>query len=397
MSDIVILVVDDDPEKADCVEATLQNELGFSMAIERAETLSDAYGRITSSRIDIVVLDLLVPYIKNQLASAESGREFLQFLESYYPHIEVFGLSAFPNEITGHRKRFESLGRLLFHYNQTDTAWISGVKRCIERHVGRLGASSAFDAVGFFALEEEANPYVSLARERVPFDIRGIYAEALTFDIGAKNLRMLAVTLPSMGLVASASTCARCLSTVNARVAFMSGICGGYSSRCGMGDIIIASPAWDYQSGKWKEEDFKIAPLQVNLQPDVRSQLSRIANDAGTMERIDVEISRAFRRPSLAPRVRLGPVASGSAVIASSSRLAEVEGQHRHVLAVDMEIYGFYFACTYTVDTIPFFAAKSVVDFADKDKDDDFHKYGSEASARFCLLAVQRIIAASGN
>ena len=42
-----------------------------------------------------------------------------------------------------------------------------------------------------------------------------------------------------------------------------------------LGQIIIASPAWEYQAGKWSTNGFEIAPFQIPLPPTTRSVIDQ--------------------------------------------------------------------------------------------------------------------------
>ena len=76
-------------------------------------------------------------------------------------------------------------------------------------------------------------------------------------------------------------------------------------------------------------------------------------------------------------------MATGSAVVADKDRLAPVVNQHRKLAAIDMEMFGFYFACARSKHRLEhFFGAKAVVDLADAAKGDEFHAYGCFVSAR---------------
>lgn len=99
-----------------------------------------------------------------------------------------------------------------------------------------------------------------------------------------------------------------------------------------------------------------------------------------------VKIKKSFNgeKPESELRLHLGAVASGAAVVADPTVIQKIlDGQIRDVIAVEMEIYGVYYAARWSVNPKPkVIALKSVCDFADANKDDRFHVYASYTSAK---------------
>lgn len=87
----------------------------------------------------------------------------------------------------------------------------------------------------------------------------------------------------------------------------------------------------------------------------------------------------------------LGPVASGSAVLADGEVVKEVRAQQQDLIGIEMEIYGLYAAAHVLSSPQPkFFAAKGVCDFAEPDKDDSHQRYAAYASANVVRLLIER-------
>jgi nucleoside phosphorylase len=82
------------------------------------------------------------------------------------------------------------------------------------------------------------------------------------------------------------------------------------------------------------------------------------------------------------PKFLLTHAASGSAVVANDTIVAQIRGLNDSIRAVDMESYGFYDACLKTFVAKPkFICLKAVSDFCNGEKGDDYHKYCSLLSA----------------
>lgn len=79
-----------------------------------------------------------------------------------------------------------------------------------------------------------------------------------------------------------------------------------------------------------------------------------------------------------------GSVVSGASVVTDKEIVRTIlKEQSRDILALEMEIYGVYYAANWAIKPRPkFVALKSISDFADKAKTDDFHQYASYTSAK---------------
>ena len=198
-----------------------------------------------------------------------------------------------------------------------------------------------------------------------------------------------------MSLVPSTfeTTCA--LHTFHAKVLCMSGICAGFTGEAELGQLVIASPAWEYQAGKWSSNKFEIAPLQVPLHSATRSIIDQAINREGFTRSVEGGLDPRANRPSRQSTPKLAPFATGSAVIADARRLEHIQKQHRKVAALDMETFGLYFAAHEMAEaTQHFFSVKCVVDFADAPKNDDLHRYGCAVSARAAQFLISALLAA---
>jgi len=81
-------------------------------------------------------------------------------------------------------------------------------------------------------------------------------------------------------------------------------------------------------------------------------------------------------------RMHVGPIASGSAVIADTRILKGVQDQKRELLGVEMEVYGLYAAVASASRPKPSaLAFKSVCDFANTKKNDEHQGYAAYTAA----------------
>lgn len=94
-------------------------------------------------------------------------------------------------------------------------------------------------------------------------------------------------------------------------------------------------------------------------------------------------------------KLLIGPIASGASVVTDPQIVEDIIiNQDRDVLGIEMEIYGMYYASYCGLSPKPkFIALKSVSDFANHGKNDDYHAYASYTSAKaFEILAKEYFI-----
>lgn len=188
---------------------------------------------------------------------------------------------------------------------------------------------------------------------------------------------------------------AKMISAFRPRYLAMTGILAGMPGECELGDIIVADPSWDYGSGKWRLEDgvpiFEPAPYQISLNSFVRGKLALMSHDSSLVD----DIRRTWRgqKPPTPLSMRVGPVASGAAVLAIPQVWDIVKRQHRKLLGIEMETYGVLAAAEASPLPQPkAFSMKSVCDFAGPDKNDAFQAYAAFTSAQALRVFVEQVL-----
>lgn len=393
-----VLVVDDSAEKAANVLQAITAALPEGSLAETTvkASMSEAVGALASQKFDLIVLDLMVPYIPGGKTDRTAGLELLRQVrgpEALSRNAVVIGLSAFPDEVSLVRPEFDSNAVVLLEYDRAG-AWKAPIIRAAQDSLALASHRTELDFLVLVALPEEAAPYSTLPVELTTRSIvDGLNVQLLTlYSTGARGAL---VRLSQMGLVAASIETAMAIAAFRPRVVAMSGICAGFSERTTLGQLVIPTPAWEYQAGKWSTDGFLLAPDQVHLRPSTRVILAQLLEKPGLVAGLEKAINTTGDRPSKIVMPVLAPGATGSAVIAAKERLEHIEKQHRKVAALDMETYGIYKAAHEAGHFIEhFFAAKVVVDLADADKDDDLHEYGSALSAAFCLEAIKELLEA---
>ena len=89
--------------------------------------------------------------------------------------------------------------------------------------------------------------------------------------------------------------------------------------------------------------------------------------------------------------VHIGPMACGSSVVANNLVLKkQIHSQLENTAGLDMESYGVVYAATNASEPKPYpIIIKSVCDFANSEKSDDFQKFAAYTSSEFAKLLVE--------
>lgn len=92
-------------------------------------------------------------------------------------------------------------------------------------------------------------------------------------------------------------------------------------------------------------------------------------------------------------KLRIGPMASGAAVLADGQTIEQIAFQHRNVIAVEMETYAIFATADESKMPRPIpFSMKSVVDFGDTKKNDSYQKYAAYTSAQALKIFMEKYV-----
>jgi nucleoside phosphorylase len=220
-----------------------------------------------------------------------------------------------------------------------------------------------------------------------------VYRETKLVTSEGANLRVVATTATSMGLTAAAIATTHLVLGFRPKLVAMIGIAAGTrSGNKEFGDILVADPSVDYNSGKVALEngirEFQPDPYPISLNPRLRSVLQRYRSTHPLFG----EIQRRWqgKRPSAGNRLHVGPVGAADQVIDDPSRVLEIQKNWRKLIGVEMETYGVYRAVNESPEprarAVSF---KAVCDFAES-KSDSWQEYAAFMAAEFAAEFFKR-------
>jgi nucleoside phosphorylase len=155
-----------------------------------------------------------------------------------------------------------------------------------------------------------------------------IYRESRLLTVGGATLRVIATTCTSMGLTAAAIATTQLIFQFRPRLVAMIGIAAG--TRSGgkeFGDVLVADPSVDYNSGKVVLADgvreFQPDPYPIGLNPRLRSVLQKYRGSHPLFSEIRGRWKGAV--PVQGNRLYVGPVGAADQVIDDATRVLEIQ------------------------------------------------------------------------
>ena len=395
-----ILIVDDSSDKISLIRGLIQGA-GGADSIVVAETGLAAREQLSSSQFDVLLVDIALPLRLGDTPDPKGGFNLLIELEKstrLRKPANVIALTGYPELRAEFEQRFNDGMWAIDLCDPADSGWrdrlvakLSYLRRSVmeasERRFDR-------DVCIITALKE---PELDAVR-RLPYGFGTAQAfDATTFrysgtlTIGAREFSVDAVSAPRMGMVAAATLTSKIIYQLKPRIVIMVGICAGVRGETELGDVVVADPAWDWQMGKYTVESFQMQPDQIGCPLEVSQRFSALKD--ARQEILRIMDAYSGDKPSSFSDVKIGPMASGSAVIASADQASSIVLQNRKLLAFDMEMYGVLSAVRDSAGPRPLaFGIKAVCDHADHYKNDKYQAYAAHMSAGITDLFLRRYL-----
>lgn len=386
-----ILIVDDDPKKVSTVRSFLIEEGVNDSDILIAEHAAGARKALAQSYVDVLLIDVLLPARKNELPKGENSLELLKQIvedETTPAPSYIFGITASSEAVTAFDEQFRNLVTQLLHIAPGHDTWREALQARLKL-MRRTDADEPND-YDICILNALRAPELEAVYATWPLNLgsefllqRNILCKTGTVTLSGVERRIVCSHLSQMGPIASAHAATALLSEFRPRTLVMTGICGGFADHVKVGDVVVAEKSWDWQSGKWTDDGaLSTAPDQRNASPEL---IAEARGAGGVLSTFHTACTLA-KKPSTAPKLVIGPMVTGSSVVASLDIQKVFRDQHRKMVGIDMECYGLYYAAeNHAGAPVRTLCIKAVSDLADRAKDDDFQVYGSHMSAQLAL------------
>lgn len=392
-----ILIADDHPMRYGLLIEKLEL-LGIARgSIEFSNCADDVLTKLEGAFYDLLILDILMPlFVYDSEVSHNNSLSIIYSInndDSIFRPGKVVGITSDLDAAGAAASVFAESTWSIINYSQTDDEWIGRIVNCVKYISHKVRGDSAPEVIRNVDLaivcalatpEYEAVIALPWNWEAArPIDDLVFVQDGWFMSQGHK-ITVAAAFASRMGMVHSALKSFAIISSLKPKVIAMTGICAGVESKVLIGDVLVADPAWDFQSGKRVKDKgnlkFSIAPHHLPANYTIRMHLEQIRSDKSFLQSLPLDFEGGC---DFQTSIKIGPVASGSAVLADGETIIEIrEQQQRDLLGVEMEIYGLYAAAMASSPQPRFFALKGVCDYADPDKQDKAQKYAAFASAR---------------
>ncbi|SMR82779.1 MULTISPECIES: hypothetical protein [Stenotrophomonas] len=390
-----VLVVDDEYAKVEAI-AAVAKEFDQFCDIRHVTTARDARLSLRRGEFDVIIVDLNLPPLAGASPSIDGGLDAVKMLmldkDCSIPACLMF-MTSHEECLKGLSSRALEIGGELYRFGADELDWrvalrgkIEYAKSISDRRINR------FDVAILTALRSpELSAVLELPYEwkelKVPGDSTVYHSGRAV--AGGRAISIVAASAMRKGMSSSASLASRMVVQFQPKLLVMPGICAGRKSKVGFGDVVVADPAWDWGSGKRaidpdREPVFLMSPHQSALDPELAQIVNEICHSDDVLMRVRAGWAGTLPQGSL--RAFVSPFASGASVIADGDTFDDIQRrQNRDVIALDMEAYAVMEAASYTAgdSRTKAIAMKSVCDFGDGEKGDEWQKYASFTSARF--------------
>lgn len=401
---ISILIIDDDQLKAERVEAVCRRVLeGYGVSVTRAVNVVNGIRELRRTQFDLLVLDLNLPMRDGSPPKADGGLQVFRQIAPAKPHIHVpvhvVGLSGFDELLAAQADQFLRHGWMLVRYSASEEGWEEVLANrllhlaTVDSNHGeyRMGLAIV-TALHSVELEQILALPARWAELHMDHDDTVYYRGSFEGPNG-RAIDVVAAASVEMGMAASCALATKMIYTFRPRFMCMAGIAAAASTSASFGDVLIATSAYDYGAGKnvvlrSKRSAFQPAPDPIQMHQWMKARV-----EVFKMKSKDLSFLTAGWTadvPRKQPTIRLGPVASGAAVIANRKIVQRLIKGNRKVVGVEMEIFGVFMAAKVSTRPSPqVFAMKSVCDFGGKGKNDVYQVFAAYTSAR-CVYEFAR-------
>ncbi len=397
---INILVTDDNQNKLSNIRKLI-DLIPEIDSFDTATNVISAKRLMSTNHYDLLILDLALPLRDGEDPLPENGINLLDDINKINRIIKpyhIIGLSEFGDFIDQFRLKFEDDLWALIKYDASSTQWEKLIKKKIEYLILSKRSlqnpkviSYEYDLAILTALRHnELEAILNLPAQWESFKLNNDATEYFKgkFIEGEKAITVIAASAPQMGMVASSVLANKLITNFRPKHLVMTGIAGGVKGVGNFGDILVTEISYDSGSGKIKsdsdnnaifEPDYKSIELDVDIKESVLScKTNRNYLD-------EIKRNWAGNKPESELNIHIGPLASGAGVIQNKKIIDEIKGHSRKLIGIDMETYGVFYTAKNCSKPRPLTVSsfKSLSDYGDQDKNDDYQKFAAYTSANY--------------
>jgi len=400
MKQINILIIEDDINKFNLIKSVVEDIKDIKCYIEHAIGYIEGKSKLADKIYDLLILDIIIPLRFGDQPLKDNGINlFKDIFRRTNTTIKIpkytISLTADLSIVSNQSNIFHENNITILHYEEYSQNWKNQLTRLvfqtwdisIQNEDAEL--KYIYDYCIICALENpELEQVLGLPFDWVKYHVIGdfqTYYEG-KININGKIKRIIASSASEMGIASSSILATKMINRFKPEYLIMTGIAAAVKNQgVLLGDIMLADPSFNYESGKYIENcgetEFFPDYRQQRIDVDIITKVKDITRNKVYLK----EIYNNFngKKPENIPKIITGPFATGSAVVSSDSIIKSVISNQRKIIGIDMETYGVMLSAYESVKPKPkVFSIKSACDFADSSKNDDYQTYASYTSAQ---------------
>jgi len=397
---IKVLAVDDNSTKQEAYKI-ICGEVGIAAgSITSASSLIDAKRFLSTTQYDVLLLDLALPNRVGAEPTKNGGIDLLHEINAFTQlkmpkHIIV--ISEYGEALEAVKEEAKDNYLQSIRYDATSSEWrerLSSFLGQIKRAINETTQDYKYDVAIICALREpELNEVLKLPFSWVAHNELG---DITNYYVGEyQNKKLLCASAYEMGMPAASILATKIVNLYKPRYLVMTGIAAGVDrEKLKYGDIMVADPCFDYGSGKRTIENgvsiFKPDYRQVRLNTEIAQVFEELKGSADLLRQIK-EVCY-YEKPDNDLRIHVGSFGSGAAVLADQNVIDNILLHDRKLLGFDMEAYGVMLSGSLSgAPSTTSVVIKSVSDFGDQLKTDQYQKYAAYTSAKALQLLIERL------
>ncbi|MDX8500690.1 hypothetical protein RFM99_20000 [Mesorhizobium sp. VK4C] len=340
---------------------------------------------LAAEQFDLAVIDLTLSHAQRAEPSYEIAEELLL---DVFSSSSAFNLPGDLIGITKEAKAFHNIGTSVGAHLMTiveedeGDLWKQQLRDRVDYLLKVQGSRQRslnrhydFDVAIVTALDKEFSPFHDIFEFYQIDYFLGAYRFGFR-DRHDKIRKGVAFSIGRAGQTSAASAVQAILTQFRPSLCLMSGFCGGFEKKTQIGEVLLAESVVDWDFGKWEGKGneavfvprpepigIRDKPIHTLARSFLRRRLKKHDDIAGR-----VSILSEGRINEI--KVSLGPIASGSSVVADPIIISRIKSVNENILGVDMESFALYFSAANTPVTKPeFLMVKAVCDYCDRAKD----------------------------
>lgn len=391
-----VLIVDDqyDQKIEEIIEQLKVNGISD---IHHVMYTHEAYHRMLNDEYDLVLLDLHVRECIGEDISPDAGAALLELIftdeEVKRPKITV-GITSHKESYEENLPVFQGYGVTL-HLFESEPNFINKILSIANRPSITKPKYDVAIITALRHIEFEALLRNGMDWEELIIDDCNKYYTASFLDKKNIERKLIATFCPKMGMPVSSAVTMKVLNIFKPQLLVMTGIAAGIEGKVRLGDILAADLVWDWGNGKLEGDEsdsyLNADPDPIKIDQSLEIELKDIAQSRLYVDQI--KHSWDGDKPQHELNMHVGAIASGSSVLADHISVNNIKKQKRSVIGVEMEAFGVLTAASLIgKKATKTLIIKSVCDFANPHKNDDWQKYAAYTSTKMAFEIMKKNI-----